>query len=266
MVGGYRCRYRFHGDAMGNLDTDMAALAEAGALPHGVILPAGFIAVPATTLPCGITVPAFAVGRWLAARGPDGEVLLSATAPPWVNIGFDAARRACARAGFQLLTELQALAIAHDLVAQAANWSGGAVGVGRLFQGLHRGRFVAAQPAYVVSPDPLERRWHVLSNGECIHDVAGNAFSWVFDDVQGDGDGIVAHNFAPGSPTLATAPGTPMQRGLGWWPRAGRSWWGRALARGGSWSSQEGAGIFTVVDERPRAERAYVGFRCTLPL
>ena len=27
-----------------------------------------------------------------------------------------------------------------------------------------------------------------------------------------------------------------------------------------------GAGIFTVVDERPQAERAYVGFRCTLPL
>jgi hypothetical protein len=245
---------------MGNIDADMAAVAVARSLPPG------FIAVPATTLPCGVAVPAFAASRWLAACGPDGDVVLSATAPPWVRIGYHAARAACARAGYGLLTELQALAIAHDLVGQAANWSGGAVGAGRMFQGLHLERFGAAQPACVVSPDPLERRWHVLSNGERIHDVAGNAFSWVFDDVQGDAEGIVARCFVPGSPTLATAPGASMQQGLGWWPRAGRSWWGRALARGGSWSSRDGAGVFTVVDERPQAERAYVGFRCTLPL
>jgi hypothetical protein len=245
---------------MGNLDADMAAVAVA----HG--LPAGFVVVPATTLPGGIEVPAFAVARWLAACGPDGQVVLSDALPPWVHIGYHAARLACALAGFELLTELQALAIAHDIAGQAANWTGGAVGAGSLYQGLHRGRFGAAQPACVASPDPIERRWFVLSNGACLFDAAGNAFSWVFDDVQGDGDGIVAHCFAPGSPTLATAPGAPMQQGLGWWPRAGRSWWGRALARGGSWSSQEGAGVFTVVDERPQSERAYVGFRCTLPL
>jgi hypothetical protein len=245
---------------MGNFDADMAAVVVAQALP------VGFVSVPATTLPCGVTVPAFAVARWLAARGPDDAVLLSESAPPWVCIGYHAARRACAQAGLALLTEMQALAIAHDLAAQAANWSGGAVGAGRLFQGLHRGRFDGAQPACVESPDPLERRWHVLSNGECIHDFAGNAFSWVFDDAQGDAEGIVMRSFAPDSPTVATPPGAPMQQGLGWWPRAGRSWWGRGLARGGSWSSQEGAGIFTVVDERPQAERAYVGFRCTLAL
>jgi hypothetical protein len=250
---------------MGNVDADMVAVASACAVPPGTLPPA-FIVVPATTLSCGVHVPAFAVARWLAARGPDGELLLSETAPPWVRIGYHEARAACARAGVGLLTELQALAIAHDVAGQAANWSGGAVGAGRLFQGLHRGRFDAAQPACVTSPDPFERRWHVLSNGERIVDCAGNAFSWVFDDVQGNADGIVARSFAPGSPTLATAPGAPMQQGLGWWPRAGRSWWGRALARGGSWSSQDGAGIFTVVDERPQAVRSYVGFRCTLPL
>jgi hypothetical protein len=245
---------------MGNLAVDVAAAMVARTLPPG------FVAVPATTLPGGIHVPAFAVARWLAARGPDGQAVLSETMPPWVRVGYHAARLACARAGFGLLTELQALAIAHDIAGEAANWTGGAVGAGNLFQGLHRGRFDAAQPACVESPDPFERRWFVLSNGERLIDAAGNAFSWVFDDVQGGAEGIVAHGFAPGSPTLATAQGAPMQQGLGWWPRAGRSWWGRALARGGSWSSQEGAGIFTVVDERPRAERAYVGFRCTLPL
>lgn len=248
---------------MGNLDVDMVAVALAQALPQA--LPPGFIAVPATTLPGGVEVPAFAVARWLAACGPDGQVVLSETLPPWVRIGYHAARLACARAGFALLTERQALAIAQDIAGQAVNWTGGAVGDGRLFQGLHLGRCHGPQAACMASPDPLERRWFVLSNGERIIDAAGNAFSWVFDDVQGNAEGIVARTFPTGSPTLATAPGAPMQQGMGWWPRAGRSWWGRALARGGSWSSEEGAGIFTVVDERPQAERAYVGFRCTLP-
>ena len=117
---------------MGNLDLDMAAVAVAHAPPPG------FIAVPATTLPGGVAVPAFAVARWLAACGPDGQLLLSETMPPWVRIGYRAARLACARAGVELLTELQALAIAHDIAGQAANWTGGAVGAGRLFQGPRR--------------------------------------------------------------------------------------------------------------------------------
>jgi hypothetical protein len=249
---------------MGNFDAGMACVAASHTRRTG--LEPDFILVPATTLPCGITVPAFAVARWLAARGPGGRVLLSGSAPPWVNIGYHAARAACARSGLGLLTELQALAIAHDLARQAVNWSGGAAGEGQLFQGLHRGGVAAPQPAWLELPDPRERRWHALSNGQRIHDFAGNAFSWVFDDVQGNAEGVVAHAFAPDSPTVSGAPGEPLQRGLGWWPKAGSSWWGRALARGGAWSSQEGAGIFTVVDERPRSERPYIGFRCTLPL
>jgi hypothetical protein len=230
-----------------------------------ISLPPGFALVPATTLPCGIRVPAFTVARWLAARAPDGRVLLSDTAPPWVNIGYHAAREACLKSGLDLLTELQALAIAHDLARQAVNWSGGAVGEGRLFQGLHLGGAGRAQPACVTPPDPRERRWHVLSNGQPIHDFSGNAFSWVFDDVQGGPEGIVERAFAADSPTVSRAPGEPLQHGLGWWPKSGRSWYGRALARGSSWSSREAAGIFTVIDERPRAERPYIGFRCTLP-
>jgi hypothetical protein len=245
---------------MATPDADKAVLAA------GTTLPAGFVVVPATTLPGGTRVPAFAVARWLAARGAKGEVVLDEYAPPWTNIAYHAARAACARAGYGLLTELQALAIAHDIVRQPANWTGGSVGAGRLFQGLHLASVGGAQPACVDIEDPRERRWHVLSNGACLVDCAGNAFSWVFDDVQGTPDGVVGRTFAPDSPTVSTAPGVPMQRGLGWWPRAGRCWYGRALARGGAWSSQDGAGVFTVIDERPRAERPYIGFRCTLAL
>lgn len=245
---------------MGHVDARVTCAA------NGDVCPPEFVVVPATTLPCGLEVPAFAVARWLAARGPDGRVLLHESARPWVNIGYHAAVDACRRSGMRLLTELQALAIAHEVARQAVNWSGGAVGAGRLFQGLHKGGVKCSQPACVVSLDPLERRWLMLSNGERIVDFAGNAFSWVFDDVQGGPDGVVTRAFAPDSPTVSGAPGRPMEQGLGWWPKAGSSWWGRALARGGSWSSRAGAGVFTVVDERPRSERPYVGFRCTLPL
>jgi len=245
---------------MNNTDAEVAAVASRRACPPG------FVMVPETVLPCGARVPAFAVARWLAARGRHGGVLLSDTAPPWVNVSYHAARRACAASGMGLLTELQALAIAHDLARQAANWSGGAVGAGELARGLRLGTFGAAQPACVMSPDARERRWHVLSNGERIADVAGNAFSWVFDDVQGNADGVVALCFGADSPTVSGMPGARWERGLGWWPQAGRSWWGRALARGGAWSSREGAGIFTVVDEKPGTERPYIGFRCTWPL
>jgi hypothetical protein len=245
---------------MGHVDARVAAIGS------GQACPPEFVVVPATTLPSGVTVPAFAVARWLAARGRDGRVLLGEAARPWVNIGYHAAREACHRSGLKLLTELQALAIAHDVARQAVNWSGGAVGVGKLYQGLHRGGFDRPQPACVVSLDPLERRWLILSNGERITDFAGNAFSWVFDDVQGNADGVVAQAFSPDSPTVAGMPGAPMEAGFGWWPKPGSSWWGRALARGGMWSSRAGAGVFTVVDERPRSERPYIGFRCTLPL
>jgi hypothetical protein len=247
---------------MGNRDAER--IIQAGAAAS--IVSAPFVVVPSTVLPCGTRVPAFAVARWLAARGPAGRVVLDPRAPPWVDVDYHAARAACAAAGYGLLTELQALAIAHDLTRQPVNWTGGAVGAGRLFQGLHRASVDGPQPACVDVDDPRERRWHVLSNGARLFDVAGNAFSWVFDDVQGGPDGVVAHAFAPSSPTVGTAPGMPLQRGLGWWPHAGRCWYGRALARGGSWSSQEGAGVFTVVDERPGRGRPYIGFRCTLPL
>lgn len=245
---------------MGHVDARVAAM------DSGAACPPEFIVVPATTLPCGITVPAFAVARWLAARGPGGRVLLSESARPWVNIGYHAALDACRRAGMGLLTELQALALAHDVARQAVNWGGGALKVGKLYQGLHKGEFQRPQPACVVSLDPLERRWLMLSTGERIADLAGNAFSWVFDDVQGNVDGVVAHGFDARSPTVSGAPGARWEQGLGWWPQAGRRWYGRALARGGAWSSGEGAGVFTVIDEAPRSERPYIGLRCTLPL
>jgi hypothetical protein len=223
------------------------------------------VAVPTSTLPRGLVVPGFTVGQYLASRGALGALQISAGAAPWVNINYHAARAACAAAGLQLLTELQALAIAQDIARQAVNWTSGVVGQGRLFQGLHKHTVGSTQAAWFVSPDPDERRWHQLSNGQHIYDFAGNAFSWVFDDVQGNELGIVRGPFTADSPSVTTAPAPSMEQGMGWRPAAGRDWYGYALARGGCFASGVAAGVFVVVDVRPGAEFDYIGFRCTGP-
>jgi hypothetical protein len=149
----------------------------------------------------------------------------------------------------------------------AANWSGGAVGEGDLMRGLHLDLDDVDEPypGNFVSPDPLERRMFTLSNGEQICDAAGNAYTWIFDDVQGDENGIVARKFAADSLSITCAPFPSMTRGMGWFPDAGRDWSGRALVRGGCWCSCSDAGVFRLVCDSPVSDCGDVGFRCTTP-
>jgi hypothetical protein len=57
-----------------------------------------FVTVPETTLPNGLVVPAFRVGRYFAGRGPAGIPVSTPTATPWVDISYHEAREACAKA------------------------------------------------------------------------------------------------------------------------------------------------------------------------
>ena len=222
-----------------------------------------FITVPETTLPNGTVVPSFQVGQYLASHGPADVPQINAASEPWTEINYHDARKACDGAGYKLLTELQALAIAHDIANQDINWTGGKVGEGSLYQGLHKDTVSEAQPGDFESPDPEERRWHQLSNGERIYDFAGNAFNWIFDDVQGDENGLVAKAFAADSPSLTTAPFASMTKGTGWRPDAGANWSGHALMRGGCWCSEAYAGVFYLSNDWPGRDYGSVGFRCT---
>lgn len=213
------------------------------------------IVVPEVTLPNGITVPSFKVSQYNCSQSADGT--------PWVNINYKDARKACKAAGVSLITELQALAIAHDIVQQDANWTGGKVGHGKVFQGLHKGTLKGPQGREFVSPHPEERRWHQLSNGSRIYDFAGHVFSWVFDDVQGDENGIVAHHFAIDSPSISTSSGLMAAQGIGWAPQANSNWSGLALIRAGFWLSEHRAGVFHLSSGRPDYDEGDVSFRCT---
>ncbi|MRV72533.1 hypothetical protein GJ700_12515 [Duganella sp. FT92W] len=222
-----------------------------------------FVLVPETLLPNGTLVPAFLYARYPASKGDDGKLQLSPSAKPWVNVSYREAVAACADAGYQLARETQELAIRLNVVNQPGNWTGGAVGAGQVYQGLHLGKVSSAQAADFVSPEADERSWHVLSTGERVYGLAGNIHTWVFDDVQGDADGIVARRFDERSLSLVTPPYGSRQCGMGWRPDADANWSGRALVRGGYWNDGDYAGVFSLLSGSPDIRSGDVGFRCT---
>ena len=221
-----------------------------------------FVTVPETALPNGQVVPSFRVAKYLSSRGPCDMPVSVATGAPWVEINYHEACAAAAGAGLRLLTETQALAIAWNVSQQDINWTGGKVGEGMLYQGMHRGTFDGAQAGSIVSDDLEERRWFELSNGERLFDVAGNAFSWIFDDVHGDEKGVVVRRFEADDISLQ-APYGIREKGMGWRPDGARDWSGYALIRGGCWGSESGAGAFRLGDGWPDRRGGGVGFRCT---
>lgn len=216
-----------------------------------------FVTVPETTLPSGLVVPSFEVSQYLCSQTKDGA--------PWVEVTYHDARAACERAGTKLLTETQSLAIAHNIAQQDINWSGGKVGEGSVYQGLHKGSVSTAHGPNWEPNDADERRWHQLSNGERIYDFAGNAFTWIFDDVQGDENGLTT-KIAADSISLTTAPYPSREKGMGWRPDGARDWSGSALFRGGFWVSYSYAGVFGLLYDWPVYEDVNVGFRCTKPI
>lgn len=223
-----------------------------------------FVTVPETMLPNGQVVPSFRVAKYLSTRGPAGIPVSISTGAPWVEINYHEAVAAASGAGLNLLTETQALAIAWNVSRQDINWTGGKVGEGKLYQGLHQGNFEAAQPGNVESDDTEECRWFELSNGERLYDVAGNAFSWIFDDVHGDEQGVVVCRFESDDISLQ-APYGIHEKGMGWRPGS-RDWSGSALIRGGYWVSESYAGAFNLVSDWPDNRFVDVGFRCTQPI
>jgi hypothetical protein len=233
--------------------------------PVSTVSQAEFVTVPATALPNGLVVPEFKVGKYLSGQSADGKVIITADAAPWVDINFSDSKAAAKDAGYSLITETQYLALALNIAGVAANWVSGIVGEGRMFQGLRDYSVDEVQPASAGPDDGNERRWMELSNGDRIWDVAGNAYSWVFDDIQGDETGLVAKPFSEVSPsiTIAASVAPSMEKGVGWYPSAGSDWSGDALLRGGCWLSGGDAGVFRLSSGWPDLGYVVVGFRCT---
>ncbi|OIR02594.1 hypothetical protein GALL_153080 [mine drainage metagenome] len=221
-----------------------------------------FVTVPETILPGGLVVPAFQIGKYLTSKGADGRAVITEDGAPWVSISYREARKAAELAGYQLITESQYLAAAYQAAVQGENWTGGNVGRDLLYQGLRKWSVSSAQPATFNPKDPDERRWFALPGGELVFDLAGNAYSWVFDDIQGDSNGLVAKPIASDSPSIVI-PYPPVSKGQGWTPKGGTNWSGDALIRGGYWGSGAFAGVFILNLGGPGGRGDGIGFRCT---
>jgi len=224
------------------------------------------ITTPRITLPNGTVVEPFLVGRYHTSKGLGDGLEINPDNTPWVRVNYDEARQASADAGLSLITELQYLAIAYDISQQPENWTSGKVGEGEIFRGLHQGNVGSAQDGHYESTVETERRWHVLSNGERIYDFSGNVYSWVFDDVQGDENGIIAKPFAEDSPTVTTAPYANRTHGIGDTSIGDGDWSGTALIRGGYWNSGDYAGVFRLSGGWRDGRYVNVSFRCTKSL
>jgi len=224
------------------------------------------VTVPETTLPNGTVVPSFQVGKYACSKSDIGTAIIMADRKPWNYINFHNAKQACIDAGYSLITELQYLAIAHQIVNQDENWTGGKVGEGEVYRGIHKGNVNEAQDGNYESEEPTERRWHVLANGERVYDFSGNIYSWVFDDLHGDEKGVINKRFEDSDPSLTTAPYPSREKGMGWRPDSGSDWSGGALIRGGCWRSDDIAGVFRLDFGWPDLGNDSVGFRCTKSL
>lgn len=222
-----------------------------------------FVNVPETKLPDGSIVPAFKVGQFITGQA-NGKLAINAAARPWVNINYRDTVAACKAAGYGLITERQWLAIGSNAASVDDNWTEGKVGQGSLFQGIRLGDVSKAQPGTFEPANRTEHRWLQLPNDEQICDLNGNAFQWVYDDVQGDDEGLVKEGPAADSLSLQ-APYPPLEKGMGWRPTRACGWSGYALIRGGCWDSDSSAGVFYLYGGWPDHASDYVGFRCTKP-
>jgi hypothetical protein len=222
-----------------------------------------FITVPDRTLSNGLFVPSFKIAQYPSSRSVAGTVQSTADGTPWVDINYAESIAACKSAGYNLITESQWLSVALDLSEQAANWISGVVGEGKMYQGVRKDNVDEAQSGTYEPEDADERTWLVLSTGDRIYHFAGNAYSWVRDDIQGDESGIVKSAFAAASPSITSAPAPSYTKGVGWYPDAGSDWSGRALVRGGCWGSGDYAGAFRLYLWYPDGRHDGIGFRST---
>lgn len=153
---------------------------------EAITCPQGYISVPGNRL---YGTENFCVMKYEAKDDGSGNAISQIAGTPWVSISQGDAITECENSvGGSILTNEQWMTIARNIEGQAENWTGGDVGAGGLWRGntdSDPGAFLAAStdddPYFGTNDtDPsIERRTHVLSNGEVIWDFAGNTWEWI---------------------------------------------------------------------------------------
>lgn len=243
--------------------------------------PTGYIAVLENT---DLGVDAFCVMQYEAKNDGSGNAVSQAGGTPWVSINQAGAKTECTSLGanYDLISNPEWMALAHNAEAQDANWSNGTVGDGCLFRGNNGTDDVCgydgANPESGTGRDTKAK--HVLSNGDELWDLAGNAWEWV-DWSLGGGltmgptsctlnawtefpvvacDALAAADYMPDNPSGQIVSIYNSDFGLGTFIASTGD---AAVLRGGAWVHGTNAGAFTLnLHGDASFPSPYIGFRC----
>ena len=253
--------------------------------------PDNFIAVPSSAT---YGTSDFCVMKY-EAKNVGGVATSQAAGTPWASITQTSAitTAAAACSGCHLITEVEWLTIAQNVLKYPANWSGGTVGSGYIYSG-HNDNAPASSLAAdtndangyfgETNTGGSQRRTLTLNNGEAIWDLAGNVMEFTNGTVAGgqqpglsgesayawkqwnDGsllqNGLLA-NAMPGYTGISGASGWSSTQGIGQL----YSNYGQAatvaFSRGGYWNdSAINAGVFALrFNYLPSTANGAVGFR-----
>ena len=242
--------------------------------------PTNYILVPA--LP-PYTTTDFCVAKY-EMKSVGGSALSRPTGTPWVSIDRNNSVLQCRilGSGYQLISNAQWQTVARNIEGVAANWSSGTVGTGSINRGHADNAPAAALAADASDVNActgtgqscsdvtwnLERRTHVLSNGNVIWDLGGNVWEWTNDDY---GDLGVNPAISAAWQELSTLSATNRDlfssanasrnstQGIGqmYGSSAG------AVLRGGGWDHGTGSGVFAaLLLYGPTSTSTSFGFRC----
>lgn len=155
--------------------------------------PVGYIVVPGSKT---YNTSSFCVMKYEAkikGNNEGGQTYSSSFVPesrasgtPWVNINQDTAiaesKTACE--GCHLISEAEWMTLVQNLLSNPLNWSGGAVGNGHVYRGHSDNNPPSALDATADKSDD-QKRTLVLTNGEVIWDLSGNAWEWTSSKIVG---------------------------------------------------------------------------------
>jgi prepilin-type N-terminal cleavage/methylation domain-containing protein len=258
-------------------------------LPGAVTCASGYVVVPGNST---FGTSDFCVMKY-EAKNSSGTPVSVAAGIPWGSISQTTAisTSTAACASCHLISEMEWMTIANNVMGVTSNWSGGSVGTGMMYRGHSDGgpnNLIAADAsdangyANTGNVSGNQRRTLTLSNGEVIWDFSGNAYEWT--------SGTVAANTHPG---LVADTGTSWKeyndpsliwRGLSTNARpvnvfSGAGSWDttygigainanyndamlKAVFRGGSYGSVQYAGVLSAsLGSQPSATSSAIGFR-----